>query len=328
MFLLNKKNNKDHQSNIPVVYVIDDKAAALASVSIVSCLLNNDKNTFSFYLIVPKNFLSENKQKLKKIEQSYRDCHIIFIEVDDKQNYEDVIPTPWWSKIVFSKLRIPGLISEDKCIYLDADTLVLKNLKTLYDQNLEGYCIAGAKDQVFFYPERKKEVSEYAKTEAKTYVNTGVVLWNLNECRKTDIEKKFFEILNNKIQKKEKINFVDQDIINMSAQNKTKYLPITFNYQAYLNAQENWNNSPENFKFCATPNEWCAVQNDTPNIIHYCGLCDDDRPWEKNSTQSLCSYKWWLTAKKSPFFKDITILYSKAYKRAKWVFGADFFKID
>ncbi len=105
---------------------------------------------------------------------------------------------------------------EDKLLYLDADILFNRDVHLLYDIDLDGYEFAAARDhygKYLLYP---------------NYMNAGVILFNMKECRKTGL----FEKARKEIRRK-KFLFADQTAI-IHATTKKKLLPQRFNDQKFL----------------------------------------------------------------------------------------------
>jgi lipopolysaccharide biosynthesis glycosyltransferase len=72
----------------------------------------------------------------------------------------------------------------NKIIYLDADTIVFKDLTNFFDLNFKGKIFLG------------KGLSRNKTLEKQIKINSGVLLLNLKKMRKLDIEKKVLKILN------------------------------------------------------------------------------------------------------------------------------------
>lgn len=102
----------------------------------------------------------------------------------------------------------------NKVLYLDGDILVLKDLKLLYDVNLNGKAVGMCDNQLV--PEYKMYKFE------KPYFNSGVILIDLNLWRKQKLSEKCLKYLHENID-----NFIpnsdtetyflypDQDLINI-----------------------------------------------------------------------------------------------------------------
>ncbi len=104
----------------------------------------------------------------------------------------------------------------DKLLYLDVDILFNRDIRLLYDTDVTGYEYAAARDhygKYLIYP---------------NYVNAGVLLFNMEEIRKTGLLKKARKLI-----RKKKLVFADQSAIIRST-TKKKMLPQKFNDQKFL----------------------------------------------------------------------------------------------
>ncbi|MBQ7881390.1 MAG: lipopolysaccharide biosynthesis protein [Treponema sp.] len=104
----------------------------------------------------------------------------------------------------------------DKLLYLDIDLLFNKDISLLYDIDVEGYEYAAARDH-------------YGKFLVNpNFVNAGVLLFNMKECKKT----KLFDKSRNWIKTK-KLIFADESAIIRST-TKKKMISQRFNDQKFL----------------------------------------------------------------------------------------------
>lgn len=103
--------------------------------------------------------------------------------------------------------------SLDRILYLDCDLVMYGDIKPLYDFDIEGVEYAGAIDVLGQY------------FISNIYTNAGVLLFNLAECRKTQLFEKCRDLLSVK-----KMAFSDQDALNHLVTNK-KFFPYIYNVQ-------------------------------------------------------------------------------------------------
>ena len=110
--------------------------------------------------------------------------------------------------------KIPQITG--KLLYLDIDILFNRDISLLYNQDLAGYEYAAARDH-------------YGKFLLNpNYINAGVLLFNMEEVRKTGLLEKARTLIKTK-----KMLFADQDAIYRSTTRK-KMLPQRFNDQKFL----------------------------------------------------------------------------------------------
>lgn len=110
--------------------------------------------------------------------------------------------------------KIPEI--SGKLLYLDIDIMFNRDIDLLYNQDLTGYEYAAARDH-------------YGKFLLNpNYINAGVILFNMDEVRKTGLLEKARHLIKTK-----KMLFADQDAIYRST-TKKKMLPQRFNDQKFL----------------------------------------------------------------------------------------------
>src|SRR5699024_3228667 len=94
------------------------------------------------------------------------------------------------SVVTYYRLALPNLLPQyDKLIWLDGDTIVCRDLSCLFNTDMGNNYIAGV-----LAPYVAQDAN-YAKIlgipNMKTYVNAGVLLWNLDLMRQNNLEQKF-----------------------------------------------------------------------------------------------------------------------------------------
>lgn len=68
---------------------------------------------------------------------------------------------------------------DERAIYFDVDAIVLKDLREFYQIDLTDFAIAGVRDTNPIVRHRNVGLDDQY-----TYINAGVILWNLDICRK------------------------------------------------------------------------------------------------------------------------------------------------
>ena len=121
-----------------------------------------------------------------------------------------------WSYMTMLRCAL-GIIfeAEDKMLWLDCDTIVFEDISDLFDVNLDGYCIAAVRE-----PDKSRGIF--------TYVNTGVLMSNLEVMRLLNKEPEMITFLNN-------FRFIwpDQDVINLLCQGRIRLVGSEYNCNGY-----------------------------------------------------------------------------------------------
>lgn len=207
-------------ANINVCFCLTDNYSQHTGTAIASILLNSNlKDKYCFYLL--SDYISQENQEYFKLLKSIRDFEIFFLQVDNKE-FEDVKILNHLGYPTLYRFKMFDSINVDKILYLDSDLVVGKDLHELYETDISNYYAAAVED-AFSNPSKDRcELKESA-----TYVNAGVILFNLKKCKKDNLSKKLFELSKNPPNLD--IIYADQDMLNIVMQTKIKLLSDKWN---------------------------------------------------------------------------------------------------
>lgn len=127
-----------------------------------------------------------------------------------------------WTTAVYYRLYFPLLVNESvrRLLYVDTDTLVLKDLTELYQLSLEGYPVAAVYDN---YVKIQPLIGIVSPGE---YLNSGVLLMDTLVWREQRISEKAFDYL---LTYPERIQYVDQCALNAVLRNNWLQLNSRYN---------------------------------------------------------------------------------------------------
>jgi lipopolysaccharide biosynthesis glycosyltransferase len=198
---------------IPVAFCPDNFYSPLTYTSMISILISKSFYTYIlFYLIVPFNFSDKNFELFESLYEQFEFFNITFIKMDNR--YDNAYTNRYLTKNAFYRLSLGELLPNlNKIIYLDSDTICLKDLSNLFNSNFMG----------------KLFLAKILSLKSKDFnfeVNTGVLLLNLIGMRKMKVEKKVLTLLNNGF--KDPV-YHDQAIINIFFKKYVGFLPLEYN---------------------------------------------------------------------------------------------------
>ena len=252
---------------IPILYATDANYMKYVLTSMVSALLYARSNTFyNFYIMIPEAEEEECKSiNLEERLSQFDNYSLSYIPIDDRFNnaklFIEHITTP-----TFYRLNAPSLLPDvDKCIYLDADTIVCDDLQSLYLLDIQDNYLAGVPAFVYYESaEDQKKRLELDENAPFEYVNAGVLLMNLAKLRKAQ-EDIFIRLLDKEYESQ------DQDILNVACYGKIQIIPFKFNV---MTKYSHW--SLDRYNTWAFPSE--IVEGSMyPIIVHY---ADKRKPWD------------------------------------------------
>lgn len=257
------------------MYACDNSFIWLAGISIISLFENNqDIEELEVYLLGEK-VSEENKSELMSIGNKY-DREIKVIDISELDIPSSLVSVRW-PLSAFTRLFLGDILPKDinRILYLDSDTIIMGSLSEIDNIEFNGNIVMGVKDCIS---------GEYRKNigldKNSTYINSGVVLFDVAALRKFIVNEKIDNYLNTY---KNYINYPDQDIINgmfngyigeLSPQYNVMTLVTAYQYREILQLRR-----PTNFY---TEKE-LAVAVKKPLIIHYATNMKIVRPWFSNT---------------------------------------------
>ena len=280
-------NEKIENDTIDIFLCIDDAFVYPCLVTIKSIIDNSENNNLlSFFILVPGKFKSnEYIEKFKKEEN----CKIQIISMEDK--YEKLSTGRRWATPAYYRFSIPWITKKKKAIYLDSDLLIRKDIKNLFDIDLEEYCYAavvdGSANEKHILPNLEGNIT----IEKGNYYNSGVLLLNCDKIRK-EMPATFANLLL-KQEEKNFYKFIDQDILNIACHNKIKKLTPKYNFvlNAYYGGMLGTYENSGKF-YTENKEEFKSAQEDA-TIVHF----TNPKPWdgEYNTKQAeYVNFQQWL----------------------------------
>lgn len=238
------------------------------------------KTHYHIYCVCTKD-AQQVEQKLRQIME-VRDKESTLTMRAAENLYQNAYEVRGISTGAYLRLMLHRLLPEvDKVLYTDIDVLFREDLKEIWQMELEDCVLAAVKgavnrsdkwewnsDRPYWY---------HLESMKGRYINSGVLLLNLAEIRRRNLEEKWISWA------KQRLYYQDQDILNITCQDAIRYLPLKYNYFAYIEEKEY-----ENFvcEGIFTRQE-CEAAREHPVIIHYAG----DKPWKRYDTN--LGYLWW-----------------------------------
>lgn len=265
---------------IPIFYAIDDGYSKFVAVSIKSLIMNANNNYNYDINVIYENLSEENAKKLKSLETD--NVKIILTEMN--QNLSMItdklgnrLREYTFTLTIFFRLFIPVMFPNyDKCIYIDADTVIPGDISRLYNENLGNNYLGCIVDKSTIDNEiLASYFEEVVGIPRDKYINSGVLLMNSKKLRELKIDEKFLDLYT-------KYGFdviaPDQDYINSMCYGHIKYLSDIYD------AMPNPNNK----------------EVEKPVIIHYNLFL---KPWQYENVQYYDYF--WKYAKFTPYYDEI-----------------------
>lgn len=227
------------------------------------------------------------QESINTIQENIKKWPNAFIRFIDVTSFSSILPSTvraYYSAVTYYRALLFSNLFEkyDKILYLDSDITVNSNISELYFTDIEGYAVAAVKDytmdakMLFDIPIDYQGVRHSAQNyicsalkinEFDSYFNAGVILFNLQECRRLWSFEQVIDVF-----QKENYFLQDQDALNILLEGHIKYLETKWNYQnVYELLQEE---SSMGGKIL-----WNKVRQSDIGIIHY---VSSNKPWNSD----------------------------------------------
>jgi lipopolysaccharide biosynthesis glycosyltransferase len=203
-----------------IVFATNNNFCQHAAVAIASLLDNNKGEDITLHLFII-DCEQTNLDNIKLVADSFS-TEIKFYPVSEKL-FEKFSEPGVYSWACYLRLLAPSLLPNiDKVLYLDVDIVVNGNIRNLWEEDITGYSLAGLNDAILSYNLVKDYIGyDYYK---EGYINSGVLLMNLDYWRKNNIQQKMIDYLNT-----HKVKLSDQDTINALLHSTIKFLHPEWN---------------------------------------------------------------------------------------------------
>lgn len=144
-----------------------------------------------------------------------------------------------WTYMAYVRIALTKILPDcHAALYMDTDTLVLHDISPLLDANLDGYCFGMIAEDIGDVPIEMCKAFSVAGTQLaifqsdsprpeyciRPYYNSGVMMMNLDEMRRTGMDDILIDEINNVYHK-----YPDQDAINLMCRDKILPVPLEYN---------------------------------------------------------------------------------------------------
>lgn len=171
------------------------------------------------------------------------------------------------SKDTYLRLLLPEVLADiDRVIWLDIDLLVRGDIAPLWNADIGSAVLAGVVEEQMYTNGHPQNIG--MKPGAK-YFNAGVLVMNLAKIREQNIAEEW-----KRLSAKQAFRFLDQDVINISCENKIAELSMFWNFNLYYYRKY----KPQKCK---------------AKIIHFTG---SEKPWTHPTAGRRCNREWWKAA--------------------------------
>lgn len=265
--------------SINVLMAVDKNFISQARVTIWSARKHTDKKTkLIFTILCSKELDDVSRNRLLALMNEWEKLIINIYEINEC-DFSKVRGVKYFPAVASYRLVAAKVLDADKCIYLDSDLIVSLDLKDLYEIDISDYYIGGVVDMglilnpnLAYDHSRKYNIINYSD-----YINSGVLLMNLELMRKEHLVEKFLlELIQSQTP------WPDQDVINRICHGKIYLTDWTFNHIVNFSDKEY-------FWQCGR-----SKREGQGEIYHWAGT---NKPWYNYSVRK--AKLWWEIAKEA-----------------------------
>lgn len=216
---------------IPIFFACDNQYTKYTMVAMKSMIENASKEYTYHMHILHTDVSAAMQERVKELENA--NTRIYFDDVTERlAKLDGELPVrDYYSHTTYYRLFIPDMYPQyDKAIYIDSDTITIGDISKLYEQNIDGYYVAGVRDQVVIQDETFGEyVEKVLGLDRHAYFNAGMLLMNCKVFREENLLQKFIQLLNI-------YTFVvaqDQDYLNIICKDQVLWLDASWNTEVF-----------------------------------------------------------------------------------------------
>ena len=281
---------------INILVATNDRFILPTRVMLASLLeTQKEEIQFDVYVLYEK-LKKESLQQLYQMESER--MKIIMLRVPG-QLFQDVPVYNYFSKEVYYRLVAHTILPDslERIMWIDGDIILCGEIKEFYNQDMSKEILIACEDML--NGESKEIHKKLQIPDSYIYFSSGVMLYNLKVMREKVQLNVIFQFIQ---ENKEKIQIVDQDVLNAMFYKEVKVLRKGFVYN-YFAADLR----PISYK----------MKLKRIKILHFCG---EKKPWKKN--YPYYGFKeFWVYANKMEEYQKV---YKEIYKSCqeahrKWV---------
>lgn len=212
-----------------VVINTDDNYIQHCMAMLCSLYENNKDHTITLHILSNK-LNSGNKNLITAISGRYNN-NAVFHNIDEARigevQFRKQRPL---SKAAYYRLLLGSVLdlSIHKVLYLDCDMIVLQDVSSLFELEIDEFGLAACRDDFPYTDQHRKQL--HMECGEKVFCS-GIMLVNLDFWRAGDYEEKLLEYAH---RTRKEVHLHDQDVLNYVFKKKWFVLPPKWNRNAYI----------------------------------------------------------------------------------------------
>lgn len=250
--------------------------------NVIASVVRHARGAKFRFIVLQADVTPEQKKRMEAVAPG---AEFVWCDVrdDDMPNYT----RGHLNRAILFRLGLEALAPADcrRVLYIDADTVVVGDVRELWAADLGGYPAGAVTD---CYQDAEEFAGTWNLPKGGRYFNSGVMLIDLDKVR---AGKLFTKTLAFVAENGPKLLFGDQCALNNIFWKNTAVLEPTWNVQRYIKDEEIVSET-------APDRRWGHAQ---PRLIHYLGT---DKPWIRNAWHPW-AWLYWENLKRTSFIDDV-----------------------
>ncbi|QPK94470.1 DUF4422 domain-containing protein [Actinomyces sp. zg-332] len=288
-------------NNVAIALAADDYYVPYVATVLTSIKQNSSNENNYDIFVMNKNISPVNQRRLNDIFKDNSNFSLRFVDISRFENeFKHLFLRGHFTIETWFRLFMPKIMPNyEKILYLDSDLVVNHDVAELYKTDVTGVLLAACHDADTaglyngFLPDKKHYMDNILKIkEPYNYFQAGVILFNLEEFRKTYSTEEMLKYAGSY-----QWELLDQDVLNNLAQGRVKFVDMTWNVMfnwRYMRRPEIISRAP---KYLSDEYD---LAHKNPKIIHYAG---PDKPWSDPEVDY--AELFWKYAKESGYYESI-----------------------
>ena len=215
--------NQDVFSNPKAAHIgygTDENFVMPMGVSMISVLENNLQEPIAFHVLT-EGISAKSIEKLRWIADKYPNCgvQIHFTDLSILAG----LPIVALGKATYIRAFLEQIldVSVDRILYLDGDIVCIHSIEALLHRDFQGKTVMVVEDVPVTARKQEK------KFQLQHYFNAGMIFMDMQQWRKGKISEHFLDVC---FQYKEKLNYLDQDALNIVLKEQKLLVENIYNF--------------------------------------------------------------------------------------------------
>lgn len=276
------RENLERKKRIPVFLAADERYARYLGVAVASVSHFASEEYLYDVRILSSGFSRTSAERIRRsvkpnVKVTVCDMKRVTERISESLSFR---LRDYYSEAIYYRMFIPSVFPDlKKAVYIDADTVLNSDIADLYFTEMGDNLLAGVTDEsVVTVPVFCDYVMrQIGLTAPSQYINSGVIVLNLDRMRRERIEEQFLYLIT-------RYNFntvaPDQDYLNFLCKGRIKYLDSGWNKHAI---------------------EGRDIANSRLHLIHFNMF---NKPWHYDAVPM--EEYFWEMAKKTDFYSELT----------------------